>query len=73
MEILKNAKLICVSKHRAQDSFNSQVAFNKYILFFSCRTEMTYTYLKSRFLVRGRKKSGRNWQQESLIGALHPH
>lgn len=33
MEILKNAKLICVSKHRAQDSFHSQVAFNKYILF----------------------------------------
>lgn len=33
MEILKNAKLICVSKHRAQDSFHSQVAFNKCILF----------------------------------------
>lgn len=34
MEILKNAKLICVSKHRAQDNFYSQVAFKKYILFF---------------------------------------
>lgn len=60
MEILKNAKLICVSKHRAQDSFYSQVAFNKYILFFSYRTEMAYTYLKSKFLVAGRKNSGRN-------------
>lgn len=62
MEILKNAKLICVSKHRAQDSFYSEVTFNIYILFFSYRTRMIYTYLKNKFLVTGRKNSGRNWK-----------
>lgn len=60
MEILKNAKLIRVSKHRAQDRFYSQVVFKKYTPFFSYITEMAYTYLKSKFLVTGRKYSGRN-------------
>lgn len=75
MEILKNAKLICVSKHRGQDSIYLQLAFNKYIHFSEIELKWHVHIWKVNFLLWEEKtvaeiENRRAWLVPSVLTSM---